>query len=352
MSIYLRRRDFIAALGGAAAWPLAARGQQGERMRRIGVLIPDDENDPVAKAYLSAFTQALAGLGWADGRNVRMDLRWHGGDINRIRAFAQELVGLQPDIIVTASTPPTAALQRETRAIPIVFASVVDPLANGIVARLDRPGGNITGFGALEATLGGKWLELLSEIAPGLKRAAIMFGADLPLEAIVGSRLRLALDRGQETLAGGNLDSKQFNDYVTADPLTKYFRRPATVWTARVQKDGSDSIGILGALNRVYLNIGLFSEEWLLHFNAVMGGKAASPIRLRIVRENSAYWRATACSSSCTNTEEPIMNKATTKEVRALLETASEMFDETGCVPGIDGEEVRAETMVSYSRRA
>jgi hypothetical protein len=109
----------------------------------------------------------------------------------------------------------------------------------------------------------------------------------------VGPRLRLALDRGQETLAGGNLDSKQFNDYVTADPLTKYFRRPATVWTARVQKDGSDSIGILGALNRVYLNIGLFSEEWLLHFNAVMGGKIESPIRLRIVRENSAYWRAT-----------------------------------------------------------
>ena len=101
----IRRRDFIAALGGAAAWPLAARGQQGERMRRIGVLIPDDENDPVFKPYIPAFTQALAGLGWTDGRNLRMDLRWVDFDINRIRALAQELVGLQPDIIVTSSRP-------------------------------------------------------------------------------------------------------------------------------------------------------------------------------------------------------------------------------------------------------
>jgi ABC-type uncharacterized transport system substrate-binding protein len=107
-----------------------------------------------------------------------MDLRWHGGDINRIRALAQELVGLQPDIIVTTGTPVTVALQRETRTIPTVFATVADPVANGIVARLDRPGGNITGFAVFEATLGGKWLELLSEIAPGLKRAAIMFNPD------------------------------------------------------------------------------------------------------------------------------------------------------------------------------
>jgi putative ABC transport system substrate-binding protein len=175
----LGRRKFITILGGAATWPLAARAQQGDRVRRIGVLMAGNENDPVYKTRLSAFTQALAGLGWTEGRNVRMDLRWGGGDINRIRAIAQELVGLQPDIILANTTLATAALQRETRTIPIVFANVVDPVASGIVPRLDRPSGNVTGFATLEASLGGKWLELLSEIAPGLKRAAIMFNPDM-----------------------------------------------------------------------------------------------------------------------------------------------------------------------------
>jgi putative ABC transport system substrate-binding protein len=135
----------------------------------------------VRKTFVSAFTQALAGLGWTDGRNLRMDLRWGGADTNRIRALAQELVGLQPDIIVTGGTPVTGALQRETRTIPIVFANASDPVASGLVARPDRPSGNVTGFASLEASLGGKWLELLSEIAPGLKRAAIMFNPDRAL---------------------------------------------------------------------------------------------------------------------------------------------------------------------------
>ena len=130
-SRHTRRRSFIAGLGSATVWPLAAQAQQQpERMRRIGVLMPDDENDPDIKLRYAAFTQALAALGWTDGRNVRMDLRQHGGDINRIRALAQELVGLQPDIIVTASTPPIAALQRETRTIPIVFVGLADPVAS------------------------------------------------------------------------------------------------------------------------------------------------------------------------------------------------------------------------------
>jgi putative ABC transport system substrate-binding protein len=174
----MRRRDFFTLLGGAAAWPLAARAQQGDHVRRIGVLMPQDENDPLTRPQVSAFTQALADLGWTDGRNARVDLRWAGSDTNRIRALAQELVALQPDIIVTFGVPPTAALQRETRTIPIIFSNVGDPVASGIVARLDRPGGNITGFAFLEATLGGKWLELLSQIAPGLERAAIMFNPD------------------------------------------------------------------------------------------------------------------------------------------------------------------------------
>jgi putative ABC transport system substrate-binding protein len=181
MSICLRRREFIAALGGAAAWPLATRAQQGDRVRRIGVLMGLDENDPLTKAYLSAFTQALAGLGWADGPKVRMDLRWGRGDANRTRALAQELVGLQPDIILANGAPATVAVQRETRTIPIVFANVGDPVAAGIVARLNQPGGNVTGFATNAASMGGKWLELLSEIAPGLKRAAIMFNPDTAL---------------------------------------------------------------------------------------------------------------------------------------------------------------------------
>jgi putative ABC transport system substrate-binding protein len=174
----LKRRDFISLLGSSVAWPLVARGQQGDRVRRIGVLIPYDENDPEPKRRYSAFTQALAGLGWTVGRNARMDVRWAGPDINRIRALAQELVGSQPDIILTGTTPATAALQRETRTIPIVFANVGDPVASGIFERIDQPGGNITGFANWEPTLGGKYLELLSEIAPGLKRAAIMINPD------------------------------------------------------------------------------------------------------------------------------------------------------------------------------
>jgi putative ABC transport system substrate-binding protein len=173
----MKRRSFIAGLGSAAAWPVVARAQ-AERMRRIGVLMGFDQNDPEGKLRYSAFTQALADLGWTDGRNVRIDLRWAGGDIDRIRALAQELVGLRLDIILTSATAATVALQRETRTIPIVFASVGDPVALSIVAQLDRPSGDITGFANLEASLGAKWLQLLSEIAPGLKRAAIMFNPD------------------------------------------------------------------------------------------------------------------------------------------------------------------------------
>jgi putative ABC transport system substrate-binding protein len=172
------RREFVVGIGSAVAWPLVARAQHGGRVRHIGLLMPGDENDFVRKTYVSAFTQALADLGWTNGRNVRIDLRWAGGDNDRIRALAQELVGLQPDIILTNSTAVTAALQRETPSIPIVFANVGEPAASGIVARLDRPGENITGFANYEASLAGKWLELLSQIAPGLKRAAIMFNPD------------------------------------------------------------------------------------------------------------------------------------------------------------------------------
>jgi putative ABC transport system substrate-binding protein len=178
----MRRRDFIRLLGSGAAipslWPLAARAQQGDRMRRIGVVINRDENDPEGKALLSGFTQGLAELGWTDGRNVRMDVRWGAGNVDRIRMLAKELVDLQPDVILAHTTPATAAVQRETRTIPIVFVLVSDPVGDGFVAGLPRPGGNITGFINLEAAMAGKWLELLTEIAPGVKRVAIMFNPD------------------------------------------------------------------------------------------------------------------------------------------------------------------------------
>jgi putative tryptophan/tyrosine transport system substrate-binding protein len=172
----MKRRTFIAGLGSATASLRVARGQQA--LPVIGVLMPGDENDPVRKTFVSAFTQALTDLGWTNGRNVRMDLRWAGFDTNRMQAFAKELVSLQPDIIVASSTPVAAAIQRETRTIPIVFVNVSDPVVSGIVAALNRPGGNITGFALYETPLAGKWLELLLEIAPGLKRAAIMFNPD------------------------------------------------------------------------------------------------------------------------------------------------------------------------------
>ena len=172
----MRRRDFITLLGGAAvAWPRTAHAQQPDRMRRIGVLMGWDENDPEAQFNLAAFVQGLQQLGWVDGRNVRIDYRWANGDINRMRMFAKELVDLQPDVILANTTPVTAALQRETRTIPIVFVIVSDPVGAGFVAGLPRPGGNITGFIHTEGEIAGKLLELLTEIAPGVKRAAIMY---------------------------------------------------------------------------------------------------------------------------------------------------------------------------------
>jgi len=173
----MRRRELLTLLGGAAAWPLVARAQQNG-VRRIGVLMGWAESDPEAKADLAAFVQGLAQLGWAEGNNLRIDYRWANGDVDRMRMFAKELVDLRPDVILANTTPATAALQRETRTLPIVFVIVSDPVGAGLVASLARPGGNITGFINVEASLGGKWLELLQAIAPGVRRVAIMFNPD------------------------------------------------------------------------------------------------------------------------------------------------------------------------------
>jgi putative tryptophan/tyrosine transport system substrate-binding protein len=184
----MKRREFIAGLGSVTAWPLAARAQQADRMRRVGVLMGWTDVDPEARSWLAAFVGGLQKFGWSDGVNVRIEPRWMNADASRARAFAKELVELQPEVILAATTPATVAVQRETRTIPIIFVGAADPVASGIVARLDRPSGNITGFANMEPTLAGKWLELLAEIAPGLKRAAVMFNPDaVPVSAYMPS---------------------------------------------------------------------------------------------------------------------------------------------------------------------
>jgi putative ABC transport system substrate-binding protein len=173
----MKRREFITLLGGAAAaWPLAASGQQPERMRRIGVLMPLGADDPIGQARIAALREGLEKLGWTEGRNIRIDTRWTTtGDVESMQRFTKELVALQPDLIVTQSTPITATLLQQTRTIPIVFALVADPIGSGFVASFAKPGENVTGFVTIEPTMAGKWLELLKEIAPRVARVAFLF---------------------------------------------------------------------------------------------------------------------------------------------------------------------------------
>jgi putative tryptophan/tyrosine transport system substrate-binding protein len=175
----LRRREFLTLLGGAAAaWPLAALAQQPERVRRIGVLMVIAANDPEAQTRAKAFEQALHQLGWADGSRLRIEYRWAGGDAGRIRSQAAEIVSLTPDVILANATPALEAVRQETRTIPIVFVQVIDPVSRGFVDNLARPGGNITGFTNFEFPMGGKWVEMLKEIAPSITSVAVIFNPD------------------------------------------------------------------------------------------------------------------------------------------------------------------------------
>jgi len=175
MTVTIGRRELLVALGGAAAtWPLAACAQQGERMRRIGVLQSLAADDAEGQARLAAFAQGLQQSGWIIGRNVRIDTRWAAGDAERIRRYAAELVALTPDVILVVGAPATGSLLQATRAVPIVFVNVPDPVGAGFVETLARPGGNATGFMNFEYGISGKWLELLKEIAPGVTRVAVL----------------------------------------------------------------------------------------------------------------------------------------------------------------------------------
>jgi len=176
MASHIGRRKFLVTLGGAAAaWPLAARAQQGDRMRRLGILMVGAESDPQYQADVAVFREGLQKLGWVDGQNIRIEVRWAGFDAETMRRYAKELIALQPDLILSNDTPTTATLLQQTRSVPIVFATVADPVGSGFVASFARPGGNATGFAVYEASLGGKWLELLKETVPSVSRVVVIF---------------------------------------------------------------------------------------------------------------------------------------------------------------------------------
>jgi len=178
MAIDIRRRELIAALGGVAAWPLAARAQQAEQIRRIAMLSGLTASDPEAQARLAAFHQGLKEVGWTAGRNLRIDFRWSSGDTAETRTLARELVELKPELIIGMTTPAVAALVKETKTIPIVFAGIVDPVGRGFVSNMARPGGNVTGILNFEFSMGGKWLETLKQIAPAVRRVALLFNPE------------------------------------------------------------------------------------------------------------------------------------------------------------------------------
>jgi putative tryptophan/tyrosine transport system substrate-binding protein len=217
----MRRREFLGVIGGAAAvaWPLAARGQQPNGMRRIGVLMAHAESDPEFKAYVAAFRAGLEKLGWTEGRNIRIDFRWGALDDAEARErSAKELIALQPDLILTQNTPPTASMLKQTRTIPVVFVIVADPVGSGFVESLARPGANATGFTIMEPTIAGKWLELLKEIAPRISRAAFLFNpATTPFRDIYLSPFKAAAaSLAVEAIAAPVHDTPELESVIAA----------------------------------------------------------------------------------------------------------------------------------------
>jgi putative ABC transport system substrate-binding protein len=259
----VKRREFITLLGGAAAWPLAAGAQSGPQ-RRVGVLMNGAATDAEAQSYMAAFVQGLRQLGWVEGQNLRLDIRWNAGDAALARTYAAQLIGLMPDVILAVTTVNLEIVRQATSTAPVVFVQVSDPVAQGFVASLPKPGGNLTGFSGTEFSIGGKWLDLLKEIAPGLARVAIMFNPDTAPQAkffmrsieaaasslrvqsvVVPVRVTADIDHAIESLArapsGGLI--------LTTDPFTNLrqqliaelasrHRLPAISWVPDFPKNG------------------------------------------------------------------------------------------------------------------
>ena len=214
----MRRRDFITLVAGAATWPLVARAQSVGQPRRIGVLMAFAESDPEGQAWVAAFREELEKTGWTEGRNIRIDYGWAGGDAESRQHIAKQLVEQQPDVIVTQNTPTTQAVMQQTHGIPIVFANVADPVGSGFVASFPRPGGNVTGFVNLEGSLGGKWLELLKEVAPSVRHVAFLFN---PITApfadyFLGPFKIAAQSFGIEAISGSVHDTSELEAAIAA----------------------------------------------------------------------------------------------------------------------------------------
>ena len=215
----MKRREFITLLGGVVAWPLGARAQQGERKRRIGVLMAHAENDAEFHDYLSAFREGLQKLGWTEGRNIQIDARWGALDDAETRQrSAKELIAIHPDLILTQNTPPTASMLEQTRSIPVVFVIVADPVGSRFVQSLARPGANATGFTIMEPSIAGKWLELLKEIAPRINRAAFLFNpATTPYRDIYFKPFKAAAELlGVEAIGAPVHDAPELESIVAA----------------------------------------------------------------------------------------------------------------------------------------
>ena len=237
----MKRREFITLLGGAAAsWPIAARAQQPDRVRRIGVMIANAENEPEGQDRVAAFRRGLQELGWVEGRNLRVDYRWATGEPNRARALARELVNLEPDVILANGTPALSALHKVTSNIPVVFAVVVDPVGAGFVRSLARPGGNVTGFSSFQPEIGGKWLELLKAIMPGLSRVAVI--SDPAFRGFAGVLLEIESIGPRVGLEITNIVFRNPNDDIES-PIAAF-----------AQSFGGGLIVVPTAINKIHRN--------------------------------------------------------------------------------------------------
>jgi ABC-type uncharacterized transport system substrate-binding protein len=266
----MRRREVITLLSGAAVWPLGARAQQPERMRRIGILMLFAEDDPAAKVRIAPFIEGLQQLGWTEGRNVEIDIRWSAADMVRSRRYAAELVALAPDVVLAGASESTAALREATRTVPIVFAGVTDPVGAGYVASLARPGGNATGLAYVEYGMGAKWLELLKEIAPRVTRAAVLRDPTLPAGiGLLGAIQSAAPSFGVET---SPIDVRDASEIARA--IAEFARKPngglivATSPAALVNRKQIINVAASHRLPTVYFLKDFVEEGGLVSYGA------------------------------------------------------------------------------------